>query len=355
MFKRISTLWLLLLACAVCANAQSSASSQTSANAAATLARLPDGEAVMFVDAKRLFADALPLAAAGNPAQLTEVNRQIELFKQQTGIDARDFDVLAAALDFSPKLKSLFPPQGTLKLDPVVLASSKRGNAAQILAAARQQSERNSVGAQQINITERTTRYKNKEILRFKIEQGVRVFGFFDLGTREAAIVALDEKTVAIGTLSAVRAALDAAAGGKHVDQKLIGLATQNPNAVMGFAGIVPGYVSSRIEFGTKETSAAFRELRGFYGALETGQNRFVLNTNLQTTSEQSAANLSQTIKALTLFVPGLIAQLPDIFGGAANKIASQIENVTIELRGGEVAIRARIAANSSINNLNNR
>ena len=52
------------------------ATAQTT-NAADILAQLPDSEAVLFIDAKRLFADTLPLVAAKNPAQTAEINRQI--------------------------------------------------------------------------------------------------------------------------------------------------------------------------------------------------------------------------------------------------------------------------------------
>lgn len=109
---------------------------------------------------------------------------------------------------------------------------------------------------------------------------------------------------MAIGNLDAVRGAIDAATGGKRVDQKLARLAVENPNSVMGFAGIVPGYVSSRIKFGTLELSRPFRKMRGFYGSLAAAQNKFVLLTNLQTTGGGAATDLSRTINLIKDFVP---------------------------------------------------
>ncbi len=129
MIKNLTILFSIFFTLAIFSGAQTTAA-RTGA-AGEILAQLPDSEALMFVDAKRLFSDALPLLTANNPAQLADINRQIERFKQQTGIDARDFDMMAASLDFSPKLKSLFPPQGTLTLDPVILARSSNTNAAQ--------------------------------------------------------------------------------------------------------------------------------------------------------------------------------------------------------------------------------
>ncbi|HXG85928.1 MAG TPA: hypothetical protein VNI84_18045 [Pyrinomonadaceae bacterium] len=139
MYQKILVLISLIFTLGIVAGAQTA--TNQNANAARLLGQLPDSEAVMFVDAKRLFSDSLPLLTNNNPAQLAQINAQIERFQQQTGIDAKSFDVFAVSLDFSPKITSLFPPQGTLTLDPVILAQSNTNNAAQILATARQASQ----------------------------------------------------------------------------------------------------------------------------------------------------------------------------------------------------------------------
>jgi hypothetical protein len=258
------------------AGAQTTTTQNT--NAAQLLGQLPDSEAVMFVDAKRLFSDALPLLTNNNQTQQAEINRQIERFRRQTGIDARSFDVFAVSLDFSPKITSLFPPKGTLTLDPVVLARSGASNSAQIMAAARKIAQA-SIGGKAVPVTTRDKNYKGREIFTVRVDEATRVFGLFDLKNREVSIAALDDKTIAIGNLDAVRNAIAAFDGSKRVDPKLPQLAVRNGNAVMGFAGVVPKYVSSRIKFGTPELSRPFQEMRGFYGSLETGQNNFVFRT----------------------------------------------------------------------------
>lgn len=344
MLKKLFVLLSLIFTLGIAAAAQTTNNAQN-ANAARLLGQLPDSEVVMFVDAKRLFSDALPLLTNNNPAQLAQINAQIERFKQQTGIDAKSFDVFAVSLDFSPKITSLFPPKGTLTLDPVVLAQSSSSNSAQILAAARKAAQ-SSIGGKAVPVTTRDKKYKNREILTIRVDDATRVFGLFDLKNREVSIVALDDKTVAIGNLDAVRDAIGAFDGGKKVDAKLPQLAVKNPNAVMGFAGVVPNYVSSRIKFGTPELSRPFRELRGFYGSLETAQTNFVLSTNLQTTNQVAATDLSRTINLIKDFVPGLIEQLPAILGRAAGVAVARAENVTINPRGDEVEIRIELKTN---------
>jgi len=343
MCQKFLVLLSLIFTLGIVAAAQTAATQN--ANAAQLLGQLPDSEAVMFVDAKRLFSDALPLLTNNNPAQLAQINAQIERFKQQTGIDAKSFDVFAVSLDFSPKITSLFPPKGTLTLDPVVLAQSSSSNSAQILAAARK-SAQSSIGGRAVSVTTKDKKYKNREILTVRVDDATRVFGLFDLKNREVSIVALDDKTVAIGNLDVVRDAIAAFDGGKRVDAKIAQLAVRNSNAVMGFAGIVPGYVSSRIKFGTDELSRPFRELRGFYGSMETGQSNFILLTNLQTTGATVATDLSRTINLIKDFVPGLIEQLPTILGKAAGVAVARAENVTINPRGDEVEIRIELKTN---------
>lgn len=343
MYQKILVLLSLIFTLGIVVAAQTATTQ--SADVAQLLGQLPDSEAVMFVDAKRLFSDALPLLTNNNPAQLAQINSQIERFRQQTGIDARSFDVFAVSLDFSPKITSLFPPKGTLTLDPVVLAQSSSSNSAQILAAARKAAQ-SSIGGKPVPVTTRDKKYKNREILTVRVDDATRVFGLFDLKNREVSIVALDDTTVAIGNLDAVRDAIAAFDGGKRVDPKIAQLAVRNPNAVMGFAGVVPNYVSSRIKFGTDELSRPFRELRGFYGSMETGQSNFILLTNLQTTGATAATDLSRTINLIKDFVPGLIEQLPAIVGKAAGVAIARSEKVTINPRGDIVEMRVELKTN---------
>jgi len=175
------------------------------------------------------------------------------------------------------------------------------------------------------------------------------VFDTYKLGlltffkNREVSIAALDDKTVAVGNLEAVRDAIDAYGGGKRVDAKIAQLAVRNGKTVMGFAGVVPNYASSRIKFGAPELSRPFRELRGFYGTMETAPTNFVLLTNLQMTNSTAANDLSRTINLIKEFVPGLIEQLPAILGKAAGVAIARSENATVNPRGDKVEIRIKL------------
>lgn len=83
-----------------------------------------------------------------------------------------------------------------------------------------------------------------------------------------------------------------------------------------------------------------FSRWREFNG---NGANQFVLSTDLQTTNQAAATDLSRTINLIKDFVPGLIEQLPAILGKAAGAAVARAENVTINPHGDTVEIRIEL------------
>ncbi len=111
------------------AKVQDNSTSQTNAvspaNITDALAPLPASEAVMYFDVQRALNEGLPRAFGNSHTRLADINCDIENFKTRTGLDAREFDVVAVFLKFTPRLKSLFPPRGTLQINPVVIARGR--------------------------------------------------------------------------------------------------------------------------------------------------------------------------------------------------------------------------------------
>lgn len=326
------------------AKAQVTSLSQTSvvtpAMFADTLARLPVSEAVMYFDVQRLFTDALPRAFVNSTVRLDEISRDIEAFKTRTGIDARAFDVVAVSLKFTPRLKSLFPPQGTLQINPVVIARG-RFDANRIFAAGQQAVRSNDAVSSRVAQDKEIT-YKGVRIYTVKIDENVKILGLINLSEREISIAALDANTLAIGKPQTVRATIDANMGGKRVSAELLQLATRQSGALMGFAGFVPAVVSKRVDLGDKELSRRVAAVRALYGGVTINADSFEMLTTLRTTDASAAQELSQTLKALQSFVPGLISQLPAAIGRAA--AAGNARNIRIEPRGNEVSVRIEIA-----------
>src|SRR5688500_1617489 len=65
---------------------------------AGIVALLPASDGVVVMDIKRFLSSALPQMLSGNQAMLAEVTRAIDDAKAKTGIDVRQFDILAAGI-----------------------------------------------------------------------------------------------------------------------------------------------------------------------------------------------------------------------------------------------------------------
>ncbi|HVG39366.1 MAG TPA: hypothetical protein VM870_08765 [Pyrinomonadaceae bacterium] len=316
----------------------------SAANISDALARLPASEAVMYFDVRRVLSEGLPRAFGNSDARLAAVNRDIEAFKTRTGLDAREFDTAAVSLKFTPRLTSLFPPRGTLQVNPVVIARG-RFDANRIFAAGRDVAQNTEAVSRRI-AREKETSYKDIPIYTLKVGETVKVFGLIDLGESEIAIAALDANTLAIGKPQTVRAAIDANRGGKRVETELVQLAARTPTALMGFAGRVPGVVSSRIDLGDEELSRRFRSVRLVYGSVALAADSFEMLSVLRATDAGAAQELSGTITALQSFIPGLISQLPAAVGTFA---AANARNIRIAAEGNEVIVRVQLLPPTSV------
>ncbi|MDQ3254773.1 MAG: hypothetical protein M3R15_12845 [Acidobacteriota bacterium] len=314
------------------------------ANITDALARLPASEAVMYFDVQRVLNEGLPRAFGNSQTRIANINHDIENFKTRTGLDAREFDVVAVSLKFTPRLKSLFPPRGTLQINPVVIARG-RFDANRIFAAGSEAAQNTEAVSSRV-ARDKETHYKGVRIYIVKVDENVKVFGLINLSENETAIAALDANTLAMGKPQTVHSAIDANKGGKRVETELVQLATRTPAALIGFAGRVPGVVSSRIDLGNEQLSHTFKTVRVVYGSVTPEADSFEMLTVLRTTDANAAQELSQTLTALQSFIPGLIAQLPAAIGSVA---ASNARNIRITAEGNEVFVRVQLVPPTSV------
>src|SRR5262249_10232290 len=80
------------------------------------LTQLPDSDAVVLVDSRRFFDDALPKILASKPAILSKITAKVDEIQQRTSIDLRKFDQLAVGVRIN-KLS-----QKDFDADPVLIA-----------------------------------------------------------------------------------------------------------------------------------------------------------------------------------------------------------------------------------------
>jgi hypothetical protein len=309
-------------------NRRRAGAQRTPATAAATtqdVVPLPASDAVVFVDLKRLLSDAIPRALASDPAKLAEVNADLEQFKTRTGIDPRAFDRLAVGA----RLVTL--PDGKLKIDNAVAVAHGTFDAAALVAAGRI--------AANGQYTEQ--KHGGKSVYVFRPQDRIKLFGLLSVRASELALTVLDATTLAIGEPAAVRAAIDAQAGRGRVSAEMVTLARQNPNAIVGFGGLVPASATKGLDLGNEEISRSVASIRQFYGSLGTTASGFDLLTVLRTTGARDAQSLSDTLTALKQFAPLLLARLPGERGRIAQKA---VDSLRVTAQGTEVQLRLEVA-----------
>jgi hypothetical protein len=193
------------------------------------LASFPESQALLYVNARRIFDEALPRVI---PQQ--KLDEMLGGVQKETSFDPRSIHFVAVGARYREPFSMTTPP------DFVVMVKGTF-NAEALLSFARM-----AVGEK---MTQETYRGKTINLFRFpekKQETGApptqpeqkkeAPFPYPEL-----AIVALDPGTVIAGVPGYVRAALDAAEGGQgRVRADLVDLVARNPDNLVSFGGDMP-------------------------------------------------------------------------------------------------------------------
>lgn len=208
------------------------ATAQAQTDARGALAPLPDSQAVLFVNARRIVNDLLPrvMPAADYQKLLGQA--------QKGGFDARDLDYAVVAIRFADPA----PPNGL----PEFLVVIKGGfNADALLMLGRL-----AAGSQ--NLKSRQETYGSKTLDIFDTGGIAKAVGGAD-GTKEpdagqqkpnpypeVAVTTLDSRTLVAGVPAYVKAAIDASEGRGRLDASTLDLAAREPQALWSLTFVVP-------------------------------------------------------------------------------------------------------------------
>jgi hypothetical protein len=301
--------------------ARTTPAAQAANASAGLLAALPASDAVVSIDVRRLLTEAMPRAYAGNAAELARVNSEIDKFKARTGLDARQFERIAFGATYGHK------PSGAVSVDAVAIAQGSF-NPGALVGAARLA----SAGKYQ------ETKHAGKTVYVFNVNDQVRLLGLFNVNVTDLAVAQLGADSIAVGKLSRVQQALDAASTGRgRLSAEITALATRTPNAVVGFGGNVPQESLQNIELLNPEFSRSVASIRQFYGAVGTTDRGFLMQTVLRTLDSGSAKTLSDTVAGLKMFAPLAIARYP---GGKGRALQGVVDSTRVSAQGNEVSVR---------------
>lgn len=288
------------------------------------LAALPTSDALALVRADRLLTEGLPKILAENPAKLAEVNAEIEKFKTKTGIDARSFDQFALGMRYT------YPREGVTKVDTVALARGSFSPAAFVAA-----------GRIAARGKYREEKYRGLTIYIFTLDQQLKVLGLLNVPVPDLAVAALGTNLLALGSPASVRNVIDAQKTRRPANAELIALASQDPNALIGFGGNTTPALLQNLKLGNEAIAKDVSAIRQVYGTVGLTAKDLEMFLAARTTNVTSAKSLSDTLEGLKQLGALFVGRLPAPKGSVAR---TALDNLKITTQGNELRIRTAVA-----------
>ncbi len=299
------------------------------------VALLPASDGVVALDSKRFFATALPQILSGNKEMLDEVNAKIDEFKTNTGIDMRQFDQTAigiSAKEISPTntdYEAVALARGNFSADSLVKLAKFASNG---------KYREEKIGDRTIYI------FSPKEIIeknRTTVKNGQfqKILNMIlPSVSKEMAVTAYDNKTLAFGTPDRVKLMLTESKS--RIDADLIGLLNRNPNAVASFAMNTPKGMSSFIELGDDELGQNIDSVRQMFGSMDVVGENTIVSVTAKTLDAKRAEGLHKNISDLR--------EVGKVILGSSKRAdqkmyARMLENAKLTRNGTEVSLDLQV------------
>jgi hypothetical protein len=154
----------------------------------------------------------------------------------------------------------------------------------------------------------------------------------------EMAVAVFDANTFVFGDLESVRAALDISA--ERVSNELVQLATRTPNAIVGFSGNVPAFVTEKLSRDKETIAKNLAAVHQVYGSITTTGSDTEMAVTLRAENIDQAREISKAVNALKLLT-GLSKNRPS--NGEMRSIPELIRNLNVTSEGNEVFLNLKI------------
>lgn len=325
----------VLLVVFLCANAfvvnaqkvrtkpKTAAASKTTVAVDPIMAALPQSDVIVAIDVKRLLNEFIPKLLSESPDKLAAFNAQLEGVKARMGgLDIRQLEKVVAGLRFvrsAPK---------KISVETVLLARSSYPAESLIMGAklvSKDKFKMERHAGKTITIFDLSA-LKETAAAIMKDKAGEpnqqdnagapslmdRITGFI-LGQNlsEVAVVSVDDKTLAVGKLSTVKAVLDTATAKKATNVALNELTTKNPNAVVSFGGNVPVNVSELIGI-EDDLANQINSIRQAYGSIGMSATNYELAITARALTAKDAKGLFDLIDVLKSLGTGFLQNRND-------------------------------------------
>src|SRR2546427_10966443 len=308
-------------------NTAAQTKSNRSASGTETSSYLPASDGVMLIDVRRLLNETLPHVFADDSARLAQVNSEIDKFKTETGVDPRSLNRVVVGTRY------VYPSPSVTKVETVVIAHGTF--AAKAIAAA---------GRAKANGRYREEKYRGATMMIFSINDQMRLLGLWKMKVSDLAVCALDARTLAIGKVTTVRAAIEAGRAGNRANNDLVSLASRDPSAVVGFGANVTSGLLANLNVGSDTMAKDINSIKQVYGSIGSTQTDVSLLVVARADTADSARNLSDTVIGLKQLATIFIMRMAPARKALAQ---SALDNLKVTTRGNELEIRTQFSAAS--------
>ena len=253
------------------------------------VALLPASDAVVTVNGKRFFGEALPKALASNQKLLGEILAKVDSIQTKTGVDLRRFDSLVGGVNIIKKAGNDFD------FDPVVVARGTVDSTAVIdgvkkTANARIREE--SLDGRTIVVISAADVLANLNANPGDANATQKQSEFVN----DLAITAIDANTIAVGSLVRVR---ETVARKSTVAPELTELLGKKAPALVNFAAKVPGGMSTLLPLDNDDLGMNLDSIKTVYGNADLTAGQASISITGRTLQPQQAIDLKGTFEGL--------------------------------------------------------
>jgi hypothetical protein len=272
------------------------------------IASLPASDAVASFDAQKFLGTALPELLGADSPQMAKINAHLDLIKTKTGLDLRQFETVAVGI----KYKQISPTE--VDFEPVIVTNGKFNAGAMIALvkiAANGKYREEKFAGKSVYVLQldqllaeahaQTSGAAKSSGIEKLVEKLLRTF------SGEFAIGALNERTLAMGSVARVQAAFSAST---PLSADLKTMAASKPGAIMSFAGNMPAGMSKMFGLDNEVLAATLDSMKQVYGHLDMNAGNASLMLAAKTVNADQASELEDTLNGLKSLGQAFIGML---------------------------------------------
>lgn len=293
---------------------------------------LPESDGVIVFDSERFLNQALPQILSSNQPMLEKINSKLDELKGKTGLDLRQFTEVAVGI------KSNKVAANKVELEPVILARGTMNSKALVAVAklasnGKYKTER--AGSRTIYIfSPKEVIDKNKAKNKNNNSMGDKVLDkMFKHLSKEIAMTAYDSNTIAIGSVSRVKATIG---NSPRISNEVLSLLDRKQTAVANVGIILPNGLSQYVGMDNDELGTNLNSIRQIQGSMDVANNITSVSVMAKTSQTSEAESLEEMLMGLKMVGKGFLGGMK---GDDKKVYARMVENMKISREMNEVML----------------